>query len=394
MRKLLAMIMVFLMLCGCSAAPNRDTIDAITDSTAGTDASSMMIPADVAKYDGDPIILETNWDVDYYQNTYLVPQLPLYIISCEELTQDDISVVLPNDLKCVVKIEEDDLGTLPKNISSMTEDLVAFKYETYLNYCGINWAELYEKLQKMNGATMEEGAEATTAYWNYYNQFYDDYKKLDADMLPQYRFYNVNIVPGYVTEDVTFNTLDVTVKGKTTTIDIGECRIHASSYRLDSYPVDNSENIISYDMSSWGPIPTITKSYVNCVTFIADNDMIISGYQVFPADLQYSKVRLQVNSEKGNQIDFEWDGKASIPVSEGDEVYVIYTINDPRLMKNGFLFRTWTTVFFEVEGVTYQFNSECELSHTPNRYLSFAEYCDGIDLTDYFEEYILPRSAS
>ena len=68
----------------------------------------------------------------------------------------------------------------------------------------------------------------------------------------------------------------------------------------------------------------------------------------------------------------------------------VATIADPRMKMTGFDFRYFVQTEYECNGVIYQNTCPHWICHDPNPYEEYAKLFDGIDFTEYYEEYYYP----
>jgi len=367
MKKMIVIILMMLLLCGCAAPQGNETTSA---------AAVGVIPAEISAYQGDPIILEANWDLDLYSKNGL-PQIDLYFISPEPVKEEDVSISFPADIPCTYQVHQSEFKYAPNQLTLETEAWVDFHYVDYLHYCDFDW----EKLAQL----FDENPDMAKAY---FQQHYYSYLQLSPEMLPQYYYYHIAILTEYlIEEEVAFNTIDLTINGKTTTVDIGECRLHTEVINPEN-PVDEKMNGLGYDEVAIRNDLSAKTTYVN--RFEPKEEMLLTGVQFLTGNVQYSSIRVTIDEAGGNSLDFTWDGKMPLTLPAGSTVTVEIHSEDERLTEPGYSFRVHCQYEFEIDGVAYQHIAQTEFSYQMRPYEAFAQFFDGYDYTDYYEKYYYP----
>lgn len=371
----------------------RQWATAATTEDPYDDVPPAVIPAEMATATAEPVILETNWDIDYYCGTRL-PQLDFFVISTEPISKENVSMELPIDIPFEYDLALYTNGQAPKEFVDNPGAYVLFSYDHYLHYCDFDWTELAAKYQAMEDARipLRDGysaekqqafQQAQTEYESFYKQFYNDYLKLDMDMIPQYYCYQVCFYPGVPTEELVLNTIDLTINGKTTTVDIGEVRFHTDTIKRNQSEVNGF--IEKQMLGAYSPILELNETYWFTTDFTAKKDLLLTGFEIANDHIEYRGLILQA---KGTN--FAWDGKMPVDIPAGSLVILEATLTDPRLLQPGFCIKGQVSVEFEVDGITYEHTYEHQFYHAHNPFALYAQHFDGFDFTDYYEKYYYP----
>lgn len=322
------------------------------------------------------------------------------IISKISLTESDIAVEIPVQTPYSFSLSEWNLGNAPNTLTSELSSNVLFSYDIYLHYLEFDWIELADKYKKMvetqlnfEASKTDENKEiytqAANTYYEYYGMHWDDFLLLDSTMLPQFHGYSLEISfdPGATTENETFNTLVLTINGQSMEIDIGEVSLHSDS-RFD-YQNDASE-YISGSLAATSPIFTLSNNYEFTAHFIALQDLVLTGYNIYSEDIDVTKMEVRIQSDDTHSANFLWDGKSPIQIKAGSTVEIPTTISSSYLKKPGFILSGFVVFECEVDNATYEYIYEHRFHNYINCYEQYAIYFDGIDFTEYYEEYYYP----
>lgn len=371
---LLAISCVLLLLGGCSQVSPDDTQPDSTgsasttasqptadDTTATTQAKltePRVIPAEFEKIHSSFSISKANWDLDIYANSGR-RYVELFIMSPEKLKPEDVVVEVPIDTPSTIYLHEVDLrDALSKDVTSRHQ----FAYDTYLTYCGMDWADLAQKYETYQNVLADYQAskdkekkqlvqDSYDAYENLYKSYYEDYCLLRRSMLPKFYYYQlvIWIEPG-VTKDETFHTVTVTVGTDSQTLDIGEVRIHASN-NCTSTP--NFHEIINEaTMGVQNPVPGVCEAYATSTDIQAAKDLTLTGLKFVSDGIEIAEINAKITTQ-GTSADFIWDGKMPINIPAGGEGIFRLTLKDPRMLQPGFEIRGFMVFEFESGGISY-----------------------------------------
>lgn len=416
MKRFLELLLSMLLLCGCASMPPAETtVPAVSTettedpyfapaTTAETESPSKeptVIPADLAANKTTFAIGECYWDFEIYPDSSL-RQLDLYILSAKKLTSDDVSVDIAVSCPYTVNLYELPQGNAPRNLAYDSDAVVEFTYDIYLHYCGFDWGELAEKYRVMEQMqetvaqdnTAENRAaykQVATAYQEYYNSHWDDYVLLTKYMLPQFRYYQLAIVfdPSSAEVNEKFTNLTVTVGENSIVKEIGEVRIYSEDFVQSS--AESSDYLKDYWLSALTPVTQLSGMLdVTLTDFTATEDMLLTGLDFVTGGFELAEVQLKIEADRGNATDFIWDCKSPIPVTANSYLAFLATFDDARLERAGFVVKGFLVIEYEVDGIAYQRSHEHQLKHTPNCFETYAKYFDGIDFTEYYEEYYYP----
>lgn len=393
MKKIIAFALILVLFSGCASTTPIEKQDNSTETTSASPAESTNTTSDVR-------IMETNWDVDIYNNSGF-RQFILYLFSKEELDLSTIAVDIPTDFPYKFTCDEWSLGDAPIMLSKDNDADVLFSYDTYLHYCGFDWSELAKKRQAAQAARdnshdptlgddSKNDSEAATQYQNYYLMHWDDYCKLDSSMLPQFHEYRIIISFAFEApqKEERINQLSVTIGDQKIIHSIGEIRLHNEKVGSNSPELPG----ISYQMLSVHA-PVRGKNgmqTIPAISFNADKDLFLNKIKVLTGNLDTPEYYLQISGKPSASANFIWDGTTPVKVSKGCSVSCDANIVDPRMKKTGFDFRFFVLMEYECDGVVYQDTNHFWICHDPNPYEEYAKLFDGIDFTEYYEKYYYP----
>jgi len=406
--KIIAILIALIFICGCAVVPSEETTESPTDklatevlpfdSTGATEAKltePRVIPAEFEKIHSSFSISKANWDLDIYANSGR-PHVELFIMSPEKLKPEDVIVEVPIDTPPTIYLHEVDLrDALSKDVTSQHQ----FAYDTYLTYCGMDWADLAQKYNTYQNALADYQAskdkekqqlvqDSYDAYENLYKSYYEDYCLLRRSMLPKFYYYQlvIWIEPG-VTKDETFHTVTVTVGTDSQTLDIGEVRIHASN-NCTSTPHFH-EIIKEAIMGVQRPVLGVCENCVSYTDIRAAKDLTLTGLKFVSDGIEIAEINASITTQ-GTSADFIWDGKMPINIPAGGEGNFRLTLKDPRMLQPGFEIRGFMVFEFESGGVSYQHCYEETFTHNPNAFEAYAATVHGLDFTEYYEKYYYP----
>jgi len=416
-RKIFVVLLVLLLLCGCSAhLPKDTTADIVTNTTADavtgestSDATTTnlpdggerpdVVPAEFEKCKSGIHVAEVCLDRDIYMDSSDWT-LDFYIFSEEELDISNVTVDIPVESSYSLLLSELYLGEAPGTYSDFWGDNILFTYDVYLNYLGFDWTELADKFQKMTAAEetakTEKTSEARQAYSaaqkeysDYYNQYQDEYWLLDETMLPQFHGYKLMVTFDYgeIPVDEAFNSLTIKVGDQVLPLDIGEVRLHCSS--RFSYDYDAFE-YIDASMASSRTLHVPSANYQHHDHLIALKDFMLTGYEVHLDNIEIGDIYLQIQSESKGARDFLWDGKTPLEIMAGDKVELNTTLVIPQLANQGAALNCFVQFVCEADGVELKHTYETVLGQVSNYYEEYAKFYHGIDFTKYYEAYYYP----
>lgn len=417
MKKIMAALLVMLLLSGCAVTAPGETTDSpisaeatseqetvptfsAADETKSKTETPSVIPAKLAKHQTDIYIPELNMNRDIYQDSGGLA-VYVYIYSDEELDLNSIDVDIPIQTSYSFMVEERQLGVSPDQLAIDASADVRFSYDTYLSYAGFDWSALREKYDVMQEAhatqrnenTSENREKYTKAYHDYYQlyeSYWDDYLLLTESMLPQFHAYTVMIIfeIGTTTEDEVVNCLDLTIGGKTATVDIGEVRLHTQNSPL--FTTDPLDFLGRISLGSFTPISTLYERVQIPITFTTKQDLMLTGFNLFSSSVEINGIEVQIISQDNNSSNFLWDGKSPIPILAESTVELWTTFEGEDLEKFGFQLNGFVNFEFDVDGVSYEHTYEHKFHHEMSDYEEYAKHFDGIDFTEYYEKYYYP----
>lgn len=404
--KIIAILMALIFLCGCAVVPSEETTESSAaelttevsplDSTGATEAKltePRVIPAEMAQHREEILITQTNWDVDIYTDSART-YTEFYIISSKPIQRDDIRVDI--DITRPYTVESHKYNSqedAPIKLSKDPYANVLFSYETYLTYCGVNWADLAQKYQTHQTVLADYRAdknqdkkaavqEALASYEDIYNAYQEDYYLLTPAMLPQFYCYQVIILYDYEEDGIeeVFNSITLVVGEQTLSQDIGEVRLH----NTEGGPDDPLASDYGYTpLSQYTLIPYLSNKYQMNTQFNAKKDVLITGIQLGGI------TPLQFHVDTGS-TDFQWDGKTPFQLKAGQTASVYIDIEDPRFSMDGFEFRTFVVFSFTADDLEMVDSYEHTFYHSPDSYQVYAEYFDGLDMSAYYEDFYFP----
>ena len=400
MRKILAVILAILLLCGCAAAPPAETQSQETDMTTDTKRTEpRVIPAELAKNKTYSYIPEVNADFDIYNDSG-IRHLEFFILSEKKLTQNDIKVELPIDTVYRFEFNEAWQGESPQEFTENSGAYVLFSYDIYLHYIGFDWTTLAEKYVAMEAAqelqisentseNKEKYMQAQNEYTEYYEMYWDDYVLLSETMIPQFNYYQCLFLFEESLLDEQFNTVTVTIDGAPKVIDIGEVRLHSDDANQSS--PEKKEFIDKFGYGATTPVSTLYPALeVGLCGFTAKEDISLTGLEIQSDIPELGEIYLQVFSEDGKSNDFIWDRKMPVDIKADSTVEFTTVIKDSRMAEPGFDIRNMIRIEFNVDGFDYQHCYLHQFVHSINPFEEYAKYFDGIDFTEYYEEYYYP----
>lgn len=432
MRKILALLLALLLLCGCAATPpvesqpentkldeTESTTAAETETTKGQyedpyyeepdvtlytvpDYPPSVIPVELPTKE-DPIhFIDFNMDIDFYQNSNLV-NFDIKFISDHEIQYSDLELDIPADTPYRYSFSEWFRFQPPSSLQTMPEDGIAvpFSYDIYLCYCDFDWRELgikYQKIQDVLNDTQYEGKpvakqqalqKAENEYWEYYRALWGEYIQLDETMIPYFYPYviTVTLSTPLIEKEEKFNSVDVTINGETTTVDIGEIRLHPQQATVTTKGY--GEYIGKTTAGGYSPVTETSNSYVVYLDFEAKEDLILTGFDFRYSEVEHGDLTVTFSGSEG-AADFVWDGKMPINIPKGSDVLVQTTITDERLTDHGFSFHLWPCLEFEADGQTFQYGYNLWLYDDINFQEEYADYYHGIDVRAYYDDYLFP----
>lgn len=417
MKRFLGLLLSMLLLCGCASMPPAETtVPAVSTettedpyfapaTTAETESPSKeptVIPAKLAKHQNSIVVLEANWDIDIFRDSSS-SQLNLYILSDQPLSQSDVQADIPVDTAYTVILDEYLRGDSPMTLAEDIGAFVRFSYDTYLSYCDFDWANLAAKYQAMQDilndpklsntpvARQQAYQQAEQEYRQYYETYWNDYLLLNELMIPQFYSYALTILfnTSSIKTDEKFNAVTLTMCGESTTLDIGEVRLHPE--KADISTSERTMLLEEYWFGGSTPLPYLNDSLdIAITTLTPKQDIVVTKLDVLQGKLKLGNMNVLITSKKGAASNFIWDGNMSIQVPAGSRIEFSTTIVDSRMAVPGFDFSDMIGIEFEVDGVSHMHCYTQRFFHEPNPFEEYAKYFDGIDFTEYYEKYYYP----
>lgn len=413
MKKIGIIILAFLMMCGCSMPASDESIPntedtSVTDTTASNSTESNaalpgVIPADFPVDGSFPYFIESNCDIDFFQDSNL-RSFSVMLISDREIQLSDIDVNVPIQTPYTFRMEEYFRGEAPSAYQTQSEDsaFVLFPYELYLCYCGFDWAEYGAKCQKLQDilndpqyenspiAKQQAYQAAETECRETYNALWDEYIQLEQTMIPSFHPYiiSVELDTTSTTEEEIVSSVEITISGETYTVDIGEIRLHPENGSQRN--PECFDYMGNFALGGFAPITEKTNTFDVAFYFIAKEEMILHNFAIHHTDGNYGDVYVNLAGAE-QTVNVVWEQGSDIYVSEGSRVSISTTLTDERMLENGFSLHLWPCLDFEVNGEQNQFSYTQFIYDMPNFYEEYAKHFHGIDTDSYYTDYYLPN---
>lgn len=368
---LLCLCVLLALLAGCVVS--KDPTDTTkSENTEPTGETLPPIPEDLKMPTVDEDYFEflcRYCDISYRLDATRASDASFYLLSMQSLTGKTLTV-------------ETNLGGGETIFSEIDNNAYTVPLAVFMTYQGVDWKTL---------AANPEAAAETEEYW------YDIYKQVKSD-LPTLYVTQVSLpleMLGINTENPTelqkIEYIAVTFDGKTKTYsDIGTFVALAGKYDVSQ----GSGKLFSNQVLSVGYLvdPSaeglLNTPYGWAVT--AKKDVVLESLSVLENEaIELVSCNLKISSPISGTVEMEWDGVSPLELDEGSKIKITATFRDSALAGR------LEGVFTRVLAVNFTCDSEsysllypmyCRINANP--FCIYAKDVDGIDMMDYYRDYL------
>lgn len=332
---------------------------------------------------------DMNMDLDiYFWNTWR-PAFDFYIISLDKLDMSSLKVTIPIESTYSVSSSQCNVwrGTeYAAEKQGLFDGRVnyneCFPYYLYQVIRGVDFKRAFDLSKEMDKAE----------YYRFIDSELMSYQQLDEEDIPLFYAYKVSICFDYECKVAeSFSEMVVSIEGKDYQFDIGEV----------SLIPDDKINTMELSEEYWneageasvGQLHYFYNDGLACAAsafrVTPKEKMTLTGLKAYGSDVGVLDIFVTIHSE--TPISFQWDGKSSIEINEGDmaEIDIIFREDEAQIL--GYNIQT----FFELDFVT-EAESACLMKAyvlSPcytNVHELFAIVFMGVDMESYYRDYYYP----
>lgn len=360
----LQIILVSSLIYGCSEK---------TESGAKQEEDNKYIKELPKQLNGDEyIICMNNMELEI-NTTTMMAEVPFHILSSEELSLSDVEVNIDTDVPYEVALLEStyNTGKFPEHIC--------------LQYNGFDWNRFRE---------LESGAaeEETNEYMEIKKAVENEYNALSEEDFPS--FYDNSYVIRFDTfeqehERQTIETVDISVKGKANTIDMGNVYlgIPAKDINVGEYQL----YFVSGGRAYYNILQDVTGT-ISMKSFemeVKDDVVIKDIYLLNESDsIEITEATIDVISEEGS-FNLKWENGKEISLEKDSQVFLNFDVHDEKFEgQQAYSVNIYINVEYEVDGEIYETRTQVLCGSRYDGQTLYAIYRDGLDMSSYFEDYL------
>ena len=337
--------------------------------------------------DGEIYVTLANQDCDWYPDgTGLFPSMSFRIISSAALERQDIRVTLPMETPHEIRIT--DLSAYYHTVDDpQSGELGEFKFWHWLLLQKPDWDYLIGL--KADRAALEaweeahpeaaEGADVTdpeaVALFDrvldgelYLQKYADAYEGLTPDQLPDFRVFQVDILPRTPFSEETVDHMELTLGTKTVTVPFGAWRFHAETPEQISLQD-------GYGLTLRNPgVMSLSGTFCDggfgilrdAFSFTVGRDgLTVTGAQAFEPGqtLVGAHVRL-LTADQTAASDYYWDLRIPLDFPAGQTVSMDLIIYSRRLLEYEFGGTAYLSLDYEVNGRPHFLHVPCFLNRS------------------------------
>lgn len=420
-KRILSLLLALLLLCGCqqnadpqtTTAPQTETTEDTTPTTEPTTEPLLevtMTPVEtVVRYPssdfpygvislngGDTVLLyDSGCDFDRYwsehYSTYGVGVYAVQILSRTSVDKSSISMTVPGlpDASTYVRgFTEQIYNEAQYDGAFVCATMKGIDWNRAMELY-VPWAEAKARYEKTGAIEDYRSQYAAEAAYTTYMENYGIYQNAKSPELEQtYYAYEVLLLTGRPEQDVTINTVELTVAGEQFSLPVGEIRLHQETLD-EAFGVSEEDSVL---------IPYLVYYYYGYPQLDTRNGELIG---VLDVDV-FGKVileKLEIVSGKGMSVagtnisqesvhDYyygSWMGETPFYLYDRDRISMEIHIHDPRILGNpvyhGMVQCLLHYTHAQGEGV---YPIEIGMMRSPMYLPLCAIHLDQVDLTDYW----------
>jgi len=354
-----------------------------------------------------------NEEIDIFPDPRGAMGADFYIYSRHPLTEEDIQIHIPCNTP-LVKYYRDHSSAMTSDSSNKKEG----EFDNYVELC-IAGADFRQYTQ--NNLWMSAAA---TLYrdclWanelddaKKYREIYDAcdaQAEIFKSELGNSEVGNVPSEPIYVyflmlvcennelIYDETVESIEITIKGKTYIVDVGQWRFHS---QLPNELQDTLESPKGVEDFTYFPKVVMCYPYIDYVQtrelfdFTAAEDLTITGcrqpYMEDPLNVLGARIQIQGSTN----TDFYWDLQRPVNIKKGDHVTVELYFKDNRFQEYLMEFVTLVTLDYDIRGKSHSMGILLDLLRSGNVFWNpYLLAFEGVDIGNYYTCYHRPSCES
>lgn len=388
-------------------------------------------PEQLADIDREKTGLPVEFDPDreFYilisQNDIIYPmrwnnnRFAFRIFSKTPLDVDSISVEVPISHPYEVKVRELQPGGVEEVDQSSRMgysgyyNKESFTYPLYLAYLGKDFREMaqiqYTWKQALRWQSSINAGELTLEEWELLLQPYEDalqayedslnadwkaYMALTREDLPQFYAYSVSIRFDEFTEfvqDESFDQIEITIGDQVYVQDVGHISL-ITDWDLPA-PIDWTVGYGGIDgyiggRSSASPYNDGVECLNSYFHFVASRYMLLEELVMLTPSLKVERISLNIKPAQGKAFVTDWDMSEPYEILPGDEVTINLAFSSPEMDTPGYQIMADAYLLYSTDGEQYLKFANCYIGPAGSHYFWNAVLFDGIDLEDYYWEYL------
>lgn len=320
------------------------------------------------------------------------------IISRIPLDPTSIEVSIPIQSKYTVEIIDCGGTTSLRNTSytaarsGVSNSQMCLNYYTYQCYLDVDFSKLGQLWREYQNRT-ENQEEIAAQFVAIRDEHISQFEKLKTTDTREFYVYRVNVLFTPEKTEEVFTKMDIVIGDERYHRELGSIRLIPGEGPRH-YPLNpaGSMNMYLWMLSSG------VQPYSNGVCkllmfdFQAREDCKLENFYLWDEQFEILRLHLQIKSDRGNALDFYWDGQSPVEILRGDKVTLTLYVKNQAMAELAFLqtlhgelvYSISDDWYSEMSGITF------EATTVANYHDLYAIIFDGVDMKDYYLECYYP----